>query len=53
MNNTEAAALLALGLLGCDGVKGTDPHDMSAAEHERTAGAEETAAKQRGHQLDN
>ena len=50
--HAEAAALLAIGLLGCGGAEGTDPHDMSAEQHDRTAGAEETAANRRGHQLD-
>ena len=52
MSIAKAAALLSMGLLACGGSEGTEPHDMSAAQHERTAGAEEAAARQHGSQYD-
>lgn len=42
----------ALCLLGCASSEGTDPHDMSAAQHEQAAGGEESAAAEHGAQYD-
>jgi hypothetical protein len=36
--------------IGCGGSQGTDPHDMSVAQHEATAGQEEQAAQGHGEQ---
>jgi hypothetical protein len=46
------AVSIGLGLVACGGSQGTEPHDMSAVEHERAAGGEEAAADQHGAQYD-
>jgi hypothetical protein len=38
--------------IGCGGSQGTEPHDMSAAQHESAAGAEEAAAEGHAEQYD-
>lgn len=43
---------IALGLSGCAGSEGTEPHDMSAAQHEQAAGGEDTSAGEHGGQYD-
>lgn len=43
---------LTLALFGCASSEGTEPHDMSAAQHEQAAGGEETAAAEHGAQYD-
>jgi hypothetical protein len=43
---------LAIGTAACGGSQGTNPQDMSAAQHEQSAGAEMTASAQHAAQYD-
>jgi hypothetical protein len=44
--NTTASLFIAGAMLGCGGSQGTNPGDMSAEQHEVTAGQEQAAAQQ-------
>jgi hypothetical protein len=53
-NNNRMYWMVAASLagFGCAGSQGTEPHDMSAAQHEKAAGAEDVAASQHDAQYD-
>ena len=52
LNATYTLILASLAGIGCGSSQGTEPHDMSLAQHEQAAGGEDVAASQHGDQYD-
>jgi hypothetical protein len=52
MKISKVMALVTLGVFGCGSSNGTSPHDMSATEHEASAGAEQEEASEHARRYD-